>query len=766
MPVAKAASWHQPPHAPTPNPTSPPPHPTPNPLPTPSPADNRYARFLKGYQQCVQVLLEGGADPLLRADATGPVTVLMSHPRDDLWEAVLRRRLPWLLPCHAAGSGGAGPEQQDSAVASEREASPADCRPGAATVAAARRWLAGLTVGQASDLLCAAAAVGEPEQASELVRLAAPLSPAQAEGMLRALAAWHCYDLSSPQVGQGDRAHIRCARTAWTAGLQHGDCLPAVAAWVMRVQCRVSRQLPAIRMPLMLAPTQPARKGMPMSPALANPPIPPIQLQLVCDILDACKPSLFASMLASADMAQQGLGDLLWGAAEVPHLGAVQRLLAMGAPLSWDTLLTAVRRAACKRRSEDTPAHQARPSRFVPLMAHGEAGPAGAADEEAAPVQDEHGGAAERPAAAGPVPAGTGAAWPGPGRDPPDARAALEVLQALLQGAAALPQPELGTPEAAVELEGDSCIFAWLATQRTEVSAGLCEGCMVVVFRQASSAHALQGLSRSGARHCCVKLRSPALSPWPCHLPAALAASRHCLPCSPAFHASRAAPRTGRLCTASGAWWRQWSCCWVLVTSRPGWPGPGTCQTGHMSRCCCGITHRLMRRWRKRAPSWQGGFGPTVLALRHWECCRGLEQGVCLLHLPRMLGQSMPAGMARSREFVHDCTTRGHPEVLEPPPARPHRMLCMTVDRPPWSLASHCQFPPAFREAARAVLLAARRRQRMSHAAALASASLSEPASCSSVASVTAAPDWLADLPGNALLVAIGLVAYPLSQWL
>ncbi|KAL4433227.1 hypothetical protein ABPG77_003275 [Micractinium sp. CCAP 211/92] len=512
--------------------------------------DNRYARFLKGYQQCVQVLLEGGADPLLRADATGPVTVLMSHPRDDLWEAVLRRRLPWLLPCHAAGSGGAGPEQKDSAVASEREASPADCRPGAATVAAARRWLAGLTVGQASDLLCAAAAVGEPEQASELVRLAAPLSPAQAEGMLRALAAWHCYDLSSPQ------------------------------------------------------------------------------LQLVCDILDACKPSLFASMLASADMAQQGLGDLLWGAAEVPHLGAVQRLLAMGAPLSWDTLLTAVRRAACKRRSEDTPAHQARPSRFVPLMAHGEAGPAGAADEEAAPVQDEHGGAAERPAAAGPVPAGTGAAWPGPGRDPPDARAALEVLQALLQGAAALPQPELGTPEAAVELEGDSCIFAWLATQRTEGSS----------------------------------------EDWP-----------------PVYSERRLVAAVELLLGA--------------------------------------------------------GYKPARLAWA-WH----LPDGA---HEPLLLRDYSPFD-----EAVAEASTQLA------------RMLRMTVDRPPWSLASHCQFPPAFREAARAVLLAARRRQRMSHAAALASASLSEPASCSSVASVTAAPDWLADLPGNALLVAIGLAAYPLSQWL
>lgn len=88
------------------------------------------------------------------------------------------------------------------------------------------------------------------------------------------------------------------------------------------------------------------------------------------------------------------------------------------------------------------------------------------------------------------------------------------------------------------------------------------------------------------------------------------------------------------------------------------------------------------------------------------------------------------------------------------------------MDRPPWSLASHHHFPPAFRDATRTVLLAARRRQRGAHAAGVASAAPTQPARCSHLGAGPASPDWLADLPGNALLVAIGLAAYPLSQWL
>ncbi|KAL4448386.1 hypothetical protein ABPG75_005605 [Micractinium tetrahymenae] len=102
------------------------------------------------------------------------------------------------------------------------------------------------------------------------------------------------------------------------------------------------------------------------------------------------------------------------------------------------------------------------------------------------------------------------------------------------------------------------------------------------------------------------------------------------------------------------------------------------------------------------------------------------------------------------------------------------RMLRMAVDRPPWSLAAHRHFPPAFRETTRAVLLAARHRQRMAHAASLAGACSSGHASgalavatcCPEPVGKPAAPDWLADLPGNAVLVAIGLAACPLSRWL
>ncbi|KAL4448387.1 hypothetical protein ABPG75_005606 [Micractinium tetrahymenae] len=231
--------------------------------------DDRYGRFLAGYRLCIDALLEGGADPLLRADATGPDTVLGRHPRLDLLEAVLRRRLPWLLD----RDNGLPPSLSRSR--SRRVAVPYPSR-SASAVAAGRRWLAGLTATQAGDLLCTAAAVGEPERAAELVVLVALLTPAQAEGMLRTLTRWHRYNLDQAQA------------------------------------------------------------------------------ELICSVLDACTPPLSAAALASADLAQEGLADLLCSVAEVPHLRAVQRLLRMGAPLTWDTLVAAVRQAggaqAARRR--------------------------------------------------------------------------------------------------------------------------------------------------------------------------------------------------------------------------------------------------------------------------------------------------------------------------------------------------------------------------------------------------------------------------------
>lgn len=605
----------------------------------PPTADNRYGRFLAGYRLCVEVLLEGGADPLLRADATGPVTVLGSHPRSDLWEAVLRRRLHWLLasPAGSQSTGGTGQGCSSGAAAADDVCSgshgcqPLDRRP-SAQAASAVRWLGGLSMTQAADLLFAAAAVGEPEQAAELVRLAAPLTPAQAEVMLRTLADWHRYTFNQAQVRQaalGFHKLVPSMVPAAEAGRLVGPCGCA---------CRCSLR----RACAMLCTCTAHACSSPL-------PVPCTQAQLVCCLLDACEPGLSAAALASADLAQQGLEDLLCSVAEVPHLGAVQRLLALGAPLAWDTLLTAARHAARKRREEDSAEQRARPSRFVLLVGPGE-GAAEGAEEEAAPVPEAEEGAAVvggAQAAAAAVPAASQL-----GRDPPEAWAALEVLRALLRGAAALPQPELGTPEAAVELEDDSCAFAWLAARRTQVSTRPCTprccapDSLGVIHRvcswtatQHTAVASQKPLPRPAPPLLC-PLGLPPAPPPPTptppdshptiHAPPFVVYAAWVQPCCaavlqhpaaalPALHACRAAPRTGPRCTASGAWWRRQSCCWRLGTAPLGWPGPGTCPRGRRSRCCCGTTARLTRRWRRRARSCQGGIAGK-LGQGHFGC--------------------------------------------------------------------------------------------------------------------------------------------------
>ena len=75
------------------------------------------------------------------------------------------------------------------------------------------------------------------------------------------------------------------------------------------------------------------------------------------------------------------------------------------------------------------------------------------------------------------------------------------------------------------------------------------------------------------------------------------------------------------------------------------------------------------------------------------------------------------------------------------------KWLWLAAQRVPWSPASHASFPPAFREAARALLLAAHR-----------SASGAAPQPPGSAAS-------LGTLPQPLLLGILGQAAYPLSAW-
>ena len=93
------------------------------------------------------------------------------------------------------------------------------------------------------------------------------------------------------------------------------------------------------------------------------------------------------------------------------------------------------------------------------------------------------------------------------------------------------------------------------------------------------------------------------------------------------------------------------------------------------------------------------------------------------------------------------------------------RYLWLAVQHPPWSPAEHRRFMPAFKQAARTLLLAAHRTGSVGGSGSGSNSRSDGGLSGEGKAKPRSSQPLLAALPPDVLLRILGMAAYPLSAW-